>query len=74
MAWTSTLYITVMILIILYAIFSIYLKKISGLYIAACLHIILGILSLPSLGIFMFIIALLEIIVAILLKKRNIHQ
>jgi len=44
--WTSYVAVGLMVAILLYEIFSVFLKKPIGLYIAAVFHIVLGILSL----------------------------
>ncbi len=56
---------------LIYAIFSVYLKKSLGLFIAAFFHVILGIASLPSIGLYVIGIAIIEIIfgIVMILKK-----
>lgn len=72
---TTWFYMGVMIVVVAYAVFSIYLKKPLGLYIAAAFHIILGILSLPSIGLYVFGVAIIEILVGVLMttKKSSDH-
>lgn len=55
-----------------YAVFSIYLKKSLGLFIAAVFHIILGFISLPSIGLYVIGFAIIEVIIGILLIVKNI--
>lgn len=66
----SWLAIALMVAVLLYAIFSVYLKKPIGLYIATGFHIILGVLSLPSIGLFILGLALLELIVGIVMTVK----
>lgn len=72
-AFIAILSIVLVFLIVGYAIFSIYLRKPFGLFIAALLHMILGILSLPSIGLYVLAVALLEIIggIAFAIRKRT---
>lgn len=73
--WTPTFFIIVVILVLLYAIFSIYLRKVSGLLIAAGFHIILGLFSLPSIGWYVIGLAVIEIVIGIYLNsKRKLNQ
>lgn len=69
--WTPTFFIIVVILVLLYAIFSIYLQKISGLYIAAGFHIILGLFSLPSIGLYVIGLAIIEIIIGMFMINKQ---
>jgi len=69
--WTPTFFIIVVILVLLYAIFSIYLRKISGLYIAAGFHIILGLFSLPSIGWYVISLGIIEIIIGIFMINKQ---
>ncbi|WP_240377933.1 hypothetical protein [Bacillus piscicola] len=67
----SWIVVGLMIAVLFYAIFSIYLKKPAGLYIAAAFHIVLGILSLPSIGLYVFGLAVLEIITGIIMMVTS---
>lgn len=69
-SWISWLYIGLMVSVLLYAIFSVLLKKPIGLYIAAVFHIILGILSLPSIGLYVLGLAILELIIGIIMTVK----
>jgi hypothetical protein len=73
-SWVSWIAVGLIVAVLIYAIFSVYLKKPIGLYIAAAFHIILGILSLPSIGLYVLGLAILEIIVgiAITVKYRRL--
>ncbi|HLR27016.1 MAG TPA: hypothetical protein VK112_14215 [Fodinibius sp.] len=64
-SWISWVAVGLMVAVLLYAILSIFLKKPSGLYIATALHIVLGILSLPSIGLFVLGLAIIELIIGI---------
>lgn len=57
--------------VLLYAILSILLKKPVGLYIAAGFHIVLGIISLPSIGLYVIGLAIIEFIVGIVMTKKT---
>jgi len=71
--WTPTYFIIVVSLVLLYGIFSIYLRKISGLLIAAGFHIILGLYSLPTIGLYIIGLAIIEIAISIYMniKRQN---
>lgn len=73
-SWISWLYVGLMIVVLLYALFSVFLKKPIGLYIAAAFHIVLGILSLPSIGLYVLGLAMLEIIVGIMITMKSRHK
>jgi len=73
-SWISWLYVGLMIVVLLYALFSVFLKKPIGLYIAAAFHIVLGILSLPSIGLYVLGLAMLEIIVGIMIMMKSRHK
>ncbi|GAB3056137.1 hypothetical protein GCM10027286_19680 [Virgibacillus ainsalahensis] len=62
-SWVSWIAVGLIVAVLIYAIFSIYLKKPIGLYIAAAFHIVLGIFSLPSIGLYVLGLAIFEIIV-----------
>lgn len=64
-SWMSWLAVGLMIVVLLYAVLSIYLRRPIGLYIAMLFHVILGVLSLPSIGWFILGLAALELIVGI---------
>ncbi|HLS66277.1 MAG TPA: hypothetical protein VK029_04695 [Pseudogracilibacillus sp.] len=70
-SFIAILSIVLVFLIIGYAIFSIYLRKPVGLFIAAILHVVLGILSLPSIGLYILGLAALELIAGITLAIRK---
>lgn len=63
--------ISLIVLVLLYAMLSIYLKKVVGLFIAASFHIVLGIVSLPSIGLFVLALAAIELVVGLILIIRN---
>lgn len=65
--WISFVAVGCIIIVFFYGLFSIYLRKPLGLFIAATFHIILGILSLPSIGLFVLALAIIEIILGIVL-------
>lgn len=73
-SWISWLYVGLMIVVLLYALFSVFLKKPIGLYLAAAFHIVLGILSLPSIGLYVLGLAMLEIIVGIMITMKSRHK
>ncbi|GAB3803495.1 hypothetical protein [Virgibacillus kimchii] len=64
-SWVSWVSVGLIIAVFLYAIFSVFLRKPTGLYIAAAFHIVLGVLSLPSIGLYVLGLAILEVIVGI---------
>lgn len=66
-SFIAILSIVLVFLIIGYAIFSLYLRKPVGMLIAALLHVVLGILSLPSIGLYILGLATLELIAGIML-------
>lgn len=70
-SWISWLAVGLMIAVLIYAILSVYLKKPKGLYIASAFHIVLGILSLPSIGLFVLGLAILELIVGIIMTVKK---
>lgn len=69
-SWLTWFAVGMVIAVLLYALFSVYLKKPAGLYIAAAFHIVLGVLSLPSIGLYVLGIAILEIIAGIVINAR----
>ncbi|MFA1822517.1 hypothetical protein ACDX78_20535 [Virgibacillus oceani] len=69
-SWVSWVFVGLIAAVFLYAIFSVYLKKSTGLYLAAAFHVVLGILSLPSLGLYVLGLAILEIIVGIIMTVK----
>ncbi|WP_163539563.1 hypothetical protein [Gracilibacillus sp. YIM 98692] len=69
-SWVSWFAVGLIVAVLIYAIFSIYLKKQIGLYIAAAFHIVLGILSLPSIGLYVLGLAILEIIAGIAMTVK----
>jgi len=74
-SWISWVTVGLMGAVLLYAIFSIFLKKTVGLYIATAFHILLGILSLPSIGLYVLGLSIIELIVGISMtvKYRRIR-
>src|SRR5699024_9114067 len=74
-SWITWVAIGVMIAVLLYAIFSVFLKKPTALYIAAICHIFLGVLSLPSSGLYVIGLAVIELIagniMTVKLRKQN---
>lgn len=69
-SWISWFSVGLMIIVLLYAILSAYLRKPIGMYIAAAFHIILGILSLPSIGLYVLGLAILELIAGIIMTVK----
>ena len=63
-------YVGLIVAVLLYAIFSVYLKKPIGLYMATAFHIVLGILSLPSIGLYVIGLAVLELVVGIIMSIK----
>ncbi len=66
-----------MVAVLIYSVFSIYLKKTLGLYIAMAFHIVLGILSLPSIGLYVLGLAIIELVIGIIMtvkisSKKNV--
>lgn len=72
-SWISWVAVGLMVAVLLYAIFSVFLRKPLGLYIAAAFHLILGILSLPSIGLYVLGLAIFEIIVGIAMTVKYRH-
>lgn len=70
-SWISWLAVGLMIAVLIYAILSVYLKKPTGLFIAAAFHIALGILSLPSIGLYVLGFAILELIVGFIMTIKT---
>ncbi len=66
-SWISWVAVGLMVAVLLYAILSIFLKKPLGLYIATVFHIVLGVLSLPSIGLFVLGLAVIELIIGIIM-------
>jgi len=69
-SWISWVAVGLMMSVLFYAIFSIFLKKPLGLYIAATFHIILGLLSLPSIGLYVLGLAVIELIIGIIMAVK----
>ena len=63
-------YVGLIVAVLLYAIFSVFLKKPIGLYMATAFHIVLGILSLPSIGLYVIGLAVLELVVGIIMSIK----
>lgn len=74
MPWSPTFAVILMIAILVYAILSIYMKRAIGLFMAALMHVILGLLSLPSIGIYVLIIAGVELIAGIIFTLQLRRQ
>ncbi|WP_219914642.1 hypothetical protein, partial [Thalassobacillus sp. CUG 92003] len=55
---------------VVYAIYSVIAKKPLGLYISMVIHFVLGILSLPSIGLYVLGLALLELIIGIVMTIK----
>ncbi|HLS07041.1 MAG TPA: hypothetical protein VK079_03730 [Bacillota bacterium] len=73
--WSPPFFIIMVILVLLYALFSVYLKRATGLFIATTFHIVLGVLSLPSIGWYVIALAIIECFVGIMIiVKRRQHQ
>ena len=72
-SWISILAVELIITVLLYAIISVFLGKPIGLYVATVLHIALGIISLPSIGLYVLGLAILELIIGVIvsIKFRN---
>ncbi|MFD2762216.1 hypothetical protein [Lentibacillus juripiscarius] len=70
-SWVSWITVGLIVAVLIYAILSVYLKKPTGLYIAAAFHIVLGILSLPSIGLYVLGFAILEVIVGIAMTAKH---
>jgi len=70
-SWISFVAVGLMIAVLFYAIFSIFLKKPLGLYIATALHIGLGILALPSIGLYILGLAIIELIIGVLMTIKH---
>lgn len=64
-----------MVVVLLYAVLSIYLRKLAGLFMAAGFHIVLGTISLPSIGLYVLGVSILELIAGIvMIVKRQGKQ
>lgn len=63
--WISWLSVGLMIAVLVYGILSVYVRKPVGMYIAAAFHIVLGILTLPSIELYVMGFAILELIAGI---------
>ncbi|RYG71967.1 hypothetical protein EU245_12140 [Lentibacillus lipolyticus] len=69
--WVSYVAVGLMVAVLIYAVFSIYLKKPLGLFIAMAFHIVLGILSLPSIGLYVLGVAIIELIIGIIMIVKT---
>ncbi|TRM10779.1 hypothetical protein FH966_03075 [Lentibacillus cibarius] len=69
--WVSYVAVGLMVAVLIYAVFSIYLKKPLGLFIAMGFHIVLGILSLPSIGLYVLGVAIIELIIGIIMTVKT---
>lgn len=72
-SWISWVMVGAMIVVLLYAMLSIFLNRSIGLYIAATFHVLLGVLSLPSFGLYVMGLAIVELIIGIVMSLGN-HQ
>lgn len=70
-SWMSWLVVCLVVVVLLYAILSIYLKRPIGLYVAVLFHALLGILSLPSIGLIVLGLAVLELIAGIVMSVKK---
>ena len=75
--WISYVAVGLMVAVLIYAVFSIYLKKTLGLYIAMAFHIVLGILWLPSIGMYVLGLAIIELVIGNIMtvkisSKKNV--
>jgi len=59
-----------MIAVLLYAICSVILKKPIGLFIATIFHTVLAILSLPSIGLYVLGLAVIEFTTGIIMTAK----
>lgn len=73
-SWVSLIVVGLIVAVLLYAIFSVLLRKPIGLYIASAFHIALGILSLPSIGLYVLGLAIIEIFLGITMTVRHRRQ
>jgi len=69
-SWIAWVAVGLMVAVLFYAIFSFFLHKPLGLYIASAFHIVLGILSLPSIGLYVLGLAVIEFIVGIIITVK----
>ncbi|MUV37874.1 hypothetical protein JNUCC1_01680 [Lentibacillus sp. JNUCC-1] len=69
-AWMFWVIIALITVVLLYAIFSIYMKKPVGLYISAGFHVVMGALTLPSIGLYVLGLAVIEIIVGVSMTAK----
>lgn len=69
-SWVSWIAVGLIVAVLLYAIFSVFLRKAIGLFIASAFHIVLGILSLPSIGLYVLGLAIIETIVGIAMTVK----
>src|SRR5699024_7986307 len=69
-SWITWVVAGVMIAVLLYAIFSVLLKKPIGLFIATIFHIVLGVLSLPSIGLYVLGLAVIELTTGIIMTVK----
>jgi|GEM_PF-1000407 len=71
-SWITWLSVGLIAAVLFYAILSVFLRKPLGLYISAAFHVILGILSLPSIGVYVLGLAILELLVGIILTDKGL--
>ncbi|GAB4074126.1 hypothetical protein GCM10028778_16290 [Barrientosiimonas marina] len=69
-SWTPWLIAGMITAVLIYAILSIYLRRSIGLYLAAVFHVFLGILSLPSIGLYVLGLAILELITGVTMSVK----
>lgn len=65
-------YVVAVFTTLVYAIFSIYVGKSLGLFIAAVFHVIIDVISLPSVGLYVIGIAIVEIIIGVVFVMKKI--
>ncbi|QDI90826.1 hypothetical protein EPH95_06255 [Salicibibacter halophilus] len=70
-SWTAWLVVVLAVAGLVYAIYSVTTKKSLGLYISAVVHMILGVITLPSIGLIILGLAILELIGGIILTLSS---
>ncbi len=66
-SWISWIAVGLVVAVLLYAVFSVLFKKPVGLFIATAFHIVLGVISLPSIGLVVLGLAIIELIAGIIM-------
>jgi maltodextrin utilization protein YvdJ len=69
-SWITWIVVGLIIAVLIYAIFSIYLRKPAGLYMATAFHIVLGTLTFPSIGLYILGLAILELIAGVVMTAQ----